>query len=294
MDATRAEKTRLGLFLIFTGAVLVISIVFLIGRKLAVKTDDYFTRISESVTGLSAGSTVKQNGVDIGEITTITTDSGDVQKSVLHFKVARGTAMKTDMTATLGSYGITGLKYLEITGGNYDSPDVPPGGEVRSGLSMLGRLALRADSIASKVDRLLTNFIAITGGRNQENLDRLIGSSASLVVSMDSLTRDMQSVKPGRRLKHILEDAEATAADAREKVRMTDVAGTMEEYKRTAIQVAKTAQTLDVTVRNTQEDLTVVLSHLKETMKNMNTFSREIKENPAVLLRGERKQERLP
>jgi phospholipid/cholesterol/gamma-HCH transport system substrate-binding protein len=294
MDATRAEKTRLGLFLIFTGAVLVISIVFLIGSRLAVKTDDYFTRISESVTGLSAGSTVKQNGVDIGEITTITTDSGDVQKSVIHFKVARGTAMKTDMTATLGSYGITGLKYLEITGGNYGSPDVPPGGEVRSGLSMLGRLALRADSIATKVDRLLTNFIAITGGRNQENLDRLIGSSASLAVSMDSLTREIQDVKPGHRLKRILEDAEATAADAREKVRRTDVAGTMEEYKRTAIQVAKTAQTLDVTVRNTQEDLTVVLSHLKETMKNMNTFSREIKENPAVLLRGEHKQERLP
>ncbi len=285
MEATRAEKTRLGLFLILTGVAFAIAVIFLVGSKLSIRTNGYFTRVSESVTGLDKGSPVKQNGVDIGQITTITTDSGDVQKSIVHFQVARGTAMKTDMVATLGTYGITGLKYLEITGGSYSSPDVPSGGEVRSNLSMLGRLALRADSIASKVDQLLGNIISITNGENREHLNRLIESSASLTVAMDSLTRDFESVQPGRHLKHILIDAEATVAEAREKVHKSDLEGTVG-------QIQKTAQTMDVTMRNTQEDLTVVLSQLKETMKNMSTFSREIKENPSVLLRGEDKQER--
>ena len=292
MEATRAEKTRLGLFLILTGIALVISVIFLLGGKLLMRTDSYYTRMTESVTGLESGSPVKQNGVDVGQITGITTDSGDVQKSIVHFQVMRGTAMKTDMVATLGNYGITGLKYLEITGGSYNSPSIDPGGEVRSSLSMLGRLAVRADSIASKVDQLLGNVIEVTNGKNREHLNRFIESSASLTVAMDSLARDFQSVKPGPHLKHILADAEAAASDARKKMAQTDLAGTVEQYKQAAAQIQKTAQTMDVTMRNTQEDLSVILNHLKETMTNMNTFSREIKENPAILLRGEDKQER--
>ena len=34
------------------------------------------------------------------------------------------------------------------------------------------------------------------------------------------------------------------------------------------------------------------MQSVKETMKNMNAFSRQIRENPSVLLRSEEKQER--
>ncbi len=285
MEATRAEKARLGLFLIVTGSALVLCILLLVGRKLAVRSDPYFTRISESVTGLETGSPVKQNGVDVGEISAINTDSTDVQKSIIHFHVKRGTAMKTDMTATLGSYGITGLKYLEITGGNYASPDIAPGGEVRSSLSTLGRLTERADSIADKVDRLMGNIIAITSVQNQHYWDQLLQSTASLTSAMDSVTRDIQSVHPGKRVQDILAGAEATVDDMRGQVRRSNLDSTVRDYR-------KIAQTLDVTTRNTEEDLTTILANTKETLKNMNAFSREIKDNPAVLLRGEDKQER--
>jgi hypothetical protein len=45
-------------------------------------------------------------------------------------------------------------------------------------------------------------------------------------------------------------------------------------------------------VKNSQEDIAVTVTNLKETMKNMNTFSRQIKENPSMLLRREEKTER--
>jgi len=52
------------------------------------------------------------------------------------------------------------------------------------------------------------------------------------------------------------------------------------------------AQKLDITVLRIQEDLSQSMNNLKETMKNMNAFSRQIRENPSVLLRSEEKQER--
>ena len=294
MEATRAEKTRLGVFILLTGAALTLSVFFLIGRKLMAKTDIYFTRLEESVTGISLGSPVKQNGVDIGEISFIGTDSTNIRMSIVTIKVNRGTPMKTDMVASLGSYGITGLKYLEITGGSYSSPNLTEGGEIRSRLSMMGRVILQADSIAAKIDLLLGNAISMTEAGSRQHINKLLESSASLSISLDSLARDFQKLKPGQRIEHILSGTELAVSDLREKIRKTDVPGTMEEYRKAAQDMQKVAQSMDATVRRTQEDLAISMTNLKDALKNMSTFSRQIKDNPSILLRGEDKQERRP
>ncbi len=292
MEATRAEKTRLGLFILVMIAGFVVSVIFLIGGVFTAKTVTYFTRLEEPVTGLEPGTPVKQNGVDIGQVSSITTDSSDIQKTVVRFRVKAGTPMKTDMVATLGNYGITGLKYLEITGGSYASTDLPPGGEVKSRLSLLGGFALRADSIAVKIDHLLGNAIEITQAQNRNHLDQLMASSASLSASLDSLARDLHKIRPGERVDRLLSSAAATVDDLHRQIRQADLPGTLKEYRTAAQDMQTVAQHLDVTVRRSQEDLGVALSNLKEALKNVNSFSRQIKENPSVLLRGEDKQER--
>src|SRR5688572_29626346 len=108
MEATRSEKARLGIFIIALSAVGVALVLFLVGGKIFTRSDAYFTRMDESITGLGPGSSVRQNGVDVGQITEITADSLNIQRTVVHFSVRRGTHIKTDMSATLGSYGITG------------------------------------------------------------------------------------------------------------------------------------------------------------------------------------------
>jgi len=76
------------------------------------------------------------------------------------------------------------------------------------------------------------------------------------------------------------------------KIHDAEIDQTIHEYRKAAEGITGVAQKLDVTVMRVQEDLSQSMSNMKETMKNMNTFSRQIKENPSVLLRGEDKQER--
>lgn len=292
VDVSKAEKARLGVFLLASGAVLAAVVFILVGKKLLTRKVEYFTRISESVSGAELGSPVKRNGVEVGNIIAIYTDSSDINKAIVRFEVNKDAPIKTDMTATLGSFGITGLKYIELTGGSYDSPDVEPGGEVRSQLSTLGRITLRADSIATKVDRLLGNIVSITESQNRQSIDRLIQSSAALSASLDTLVMDVSRIKPGKRMDAILGEMEAVAKDLKTKVRKAEVEQTVREYRKAAEGITGVAQKLDLTVLRVQEDLTQSMGNLKETMKNMNTFSRQIKENPSVLLRGESKQER--
>ncbi len=292
MDVSKAEKARLGAFLLGSAGLLVTVLFILVGKHLFIKKVPYYTRLAESVSGLELGTPVKQNGVEVGEISGISTDSGDVTKAIVRFTVSKGTPMKTDMVASMGSYGITGLKYIEITGGSYSSPDIPPGGEVKSELSTWGKLTVRADSIALKVDHLLGNIIGITETQNKEHIDRLIKSSADLSAGMDTLTRDIISIRPGKRLDGILAQLEAASKDMKGKIHDAEIDQTIHEYRKAAEGITGVAQKLDVTVMRVQEDLSQSMSNMKETMKNMNTFSRQIKENPSVLLRGEDKQER--
>ena len=292
MEVTKAEKARLGIFLLGAAGLLCLIVFLMLGKHFFVKKVPYFTRLQESVSGLELGTPVKQNGVEVGNIMAIITDSADVTKSIVRFEVTAGTPMKTDMLASMGSYGITGLKYIEITGGSYSSPNIPIGGEVKSELSIWGKITMRADSIAAKVDHLLGNVIGLTETQNKTHIDRLIKSSADLSESLDQLTQDIVRIHPGQRMDAILGQLESASKEIKKKVHDAEIDETVHAYHKAADGISGVAQKLDLTVLRVQEDLTQSMSNLKETMKNMNTFSREIKENPTILLRGEDKQER--
>ena len=292
MDVSKAEKARLGAFLLGTTGFLLVVLFVMVGKKFLTRKVPYFTRLSESVSGLELGTPVKQNGVEVGNISGISADTADITRSVVYFEVSKGTPMKTNMVATMGSYGITGLKYLEITGGSYKSPDIPEGGEVKSELSTFGKITVRADSIAYKIDRLLGNVISFTESQNRAQLEHLIQSSANLSASLDSLAQDVSRVKPGKRVESILTQMEAATSALKTKIQKAEVDETIHAYRKAADGLTGVTQKVDLTVLRIQEDLAQSMSNLKETMKNMNTFSRQIKENPSVLLRGEEKQER--
>jgi len=292
MQASRAEKARLGIFLLAAAAAVGLTLFFLLGKKLVEKTVPYYSLFVESVTGLEPGSPIKQNGVDIGTVKSMSTDSGDITKTIVRFEVRKGVPIKTDMVAALGSYGITGMKYVEVTGGSYGAADIPPGGELPSSMSTLGRITLRADSIAYKIDRLLGNVIQITDDGNRNNLNRLVKTTTDLSLAMDSLIGEIQAVNPGPRLENILNNADLAMKDVRDKIHRTNIEGTVEEYRKAAKGMTELTVKLDVTVRRIQEDLAVSMSQMRDAMKNMNSFSRQIKENPSVLIRGEDKKER--
>ena len=292
MDVSKAEKARLGIFLIGTAALLALVLFVMVGKKLFTKKVPYFTRLSESVSGLELGTPVKQNGVDVGNIVAILTDTADITRSVVRFEVAKGTPIKQDMTASMGSYGITGLKYLEITGGSYAAPDVPPGGELRSEMSTLAKITQRADSIAYKIDRLLGNVLALTESQGRAQLEKLVNSSVRLAAGLDSLTTDIARIKPGKRVDAILAQVESATTTLKDKIKQAEIDETVHEYRKAAEGATGVAQKLDITVLRIQEDLSQSMNNLKETMKNMNAFSRQIRENPSVLLRSEEKQER--
>ena len=114
MDVSKAEKARLGIFLLGTSAFLAVVLFIMVGKKIFTKKVPYYTKLIESVSGLELGTPVKQNGVEVGNISFINTDSSDISKSVVHFEVSQGTPMKADMNSARPPMMTTPTKMVAI------------------------------------------------------------------------------------------------------------------------------------------------------------------------------------
>jgi phospholipid/cholesterol/gamma-HCH transport system substrate-binding protein len=84
--------------------------------------DIYQASISESVSGLNQGASVKYRGVDVGRVKQITLRPDNPEEVVVLLEIERGTPVKQDTFAVLQTQGLTGLASVELTGGTKSAP----------------------------------------------------------------------------------------------------------------------------------------------------------------------------
>ena len=84
--------------------------------------DRYDASVEESVSGLNPKAPVKYNGVDVGQVERIWLDPENPQRVKLRFQIEQGTPVKVDTVATLKTQGLTGIAYVELSGGTPGSP----------------------------------------------------------------------------------------------------------------------------------------------------------------------------
>jgi len=82
--------------------------------------DDVLYRIHfpDSVSGLTAGDSVKYRGVDVGSVKTMIVDPDDARLVRVDVRLRKETPVKTDTRASLELKGITGVVFIELNGGN--------------------------------------------------------------------------------------------------------------------------------------------------------------------------------
>ena len=77
--ATKSQKVKLGIFLIATVALFIVSLVLITGMEMWEDQDRYYIEFTESVSGLEVGAPVKLRGVGVGSVTQIRLDRENVE-----------------------------------------------------------------------------------------------------------------------------------------------------------------------------------------------------------------------
>ncbi len=123
---SKINYTLVGLFVVGLAAGL-FAFIFWLGKYADNYEYDYYqVYMDESVAGLSPDASVKYKGVEIGIVEKIGLKPENPELVRLLLKIKRGTPIKIDTTATLKSFGLTGLAYLELEGGKQDAPLLKP------------------------------------------------------------------------------------------------------------------------------------------------------------------------
>ncbi len=119
----KVNFAAVGAFVIGLGAVLVAVVLWLAaGGELHHQIDLYRAVSDESVSGLNINAPVKYRGVDVGKVKEIHLVANNPQQVQLTFAIERGTPVKTDTVATLSTQGLTGIAYIELSGGSTNAP----------------------------------------------------------------------------------------------------------------------------------------------------------------------------
>jgi phospholipid/cholesterol/gamma-HCH transport system substrate-binding protein len=264
---------------------LVVAIALLTGRTGA--TQPYFTML-RSVPGIATGTLVLFQGYRVGRIASVeplVTAAG--HRFRVELEVDRRLNVPDDSVAFLTT-GLLSAVNVNIDGGS-SSVFLVPGGEIRSReptdiFSTLTDVAGDANDLVKDLDGILERNVAPlidSAGRQMQALsDRLaallspdnVEGMQRIVANLDRTTGDVARLVGELHTTRVAVDGLLGKIDALVENNQEHLDHTVSDLQ---YSVESVARHIDTVTRN-----------LEATTRNMNDFSREIRANPALLLRG--------
>lgn len=180
---TRANYVLIGAFAASTVVAAFLFLVWLTGFEGDAEFKTYDVIFDGSVAGLSVGGDVRYNGIKVGEVTQIAL-AADPRLVRSRINVDERTPVTRDSQAQLEFQGITGVAFIELTGGTPNSPELMPEGDNEFPVIVADR---------SAVQQLITSAPRVLTAANDllVRLDRLLGENEG---QLSATVRDVETV----------------------------------------------------------------------------------------------------
>ncbi|MEL6362484.1 MAG: MlaD family protein [Pseudomonadota bacterium] len=261
--------------------------------------DEYDIVFEERVSGLSVGAPVRFNGIQKGEVETLSIDPENPSIVIARVKVEDDTPVKTDTTAELELVGFTGLAIIQLAGGGPDKPLLKD--EVRgiprieadsSGFAVFlegsGDIVNAANRLLSPkntqaVTDILDNIKVITEAvaENDEEINQIVGDAAVITQNLAETTNRLAKV-----------------SDQLEKLIGSDAPEAMEEATLMLEEARVLIADLDTVVKENSEPIALfteqglaqvgpAVAEARRLFRTLDQVLREVDRDPRGYLLGE-------
>lgn len=142
---------------------------------------DYEVRFTEAVTGLSEGGMVQYNGINIGNVRDLSLAPEDPRIVVAQIRIQADAPVREDTVARLALTGLTGIAFIQLSGGSPDSPPLAaqPGRDlplIRSEESALQKLMSSSEDIATTASEVLLRLRNLLSAENAQRITNTLAS----------------------------------------------------------------------------------------------------------------------
>lgn len=193
---TRASYFLVGLFVLALMVGMFGFVVWLSRFEIKDENTYYYVYFRGAVTGLSVGSTVRYRGVPVGTVTQIELDAVNVEVVEVLLAIKKNTPIKTDTIASLQLQGITGLSFVQLSGGTRDAPLLEPRpgkrrAVIESRPSAIEQVFENAPELVAKIQTLATRATEVLSEENKNHVTAILRNietfSGTLARSSDAI-----------------------------------------------------------------------------------------------------------
>lgn len=320
---TRASYLLVGAFALIAIAGFAVAVVWMMGANLESTTARYAIFFKGSVSGLKVGNAVQYRGIPVGVVSDLEINPKNVEQVRATIEINPKTPVKTDTVAGLGYQGITGVAYIELTGGTHGAPALEPApgqklAVIKSKPSQLQELFEAAPELVTRVTHLVNLAIKFLGPENQEHVAEILDDVAIITGTVADRSDEIGAIIGDVRIavndvRGVAVEADATVREigtlAKSVRRLADTldeevdgmgpvaSETLQEINKTAVEFRKTATALsEVIDRNKGAidtfassglyEFTQLLADARTLVTALTRLTGQIEQDPARFLFG--------
>lgn len=312
-------KTRLkvGIFVTVSFFIFAAAVLWLAGSRFLRPVDSYQILFDQSVSGLLPGAAVEYQGVTVGKVEVVQLTRDVPPRAAVTVALQPGTPIRTDTSAHLIGSLVTGIRFIELSGGSATAPALEFGGTIPVTGGEFEEFRDRASAIAERLLNTLTrieqdllspdNRVAIaTFLKNASHLSETLSTSfdeistpetrASLKTMVDNLGKAAEGIKNATdAINDIKGDLYSEGRAAIVQVRQTaavtaNLANDVRELTQHADDLIARTNHLtthaNTVLDENRTDLNRLLANLAETSRHLKDTMNTLRQDPSTLVWG--------
>jgi phospholipid/cholesterol/gamma-HCH transport system substrate-binding protein len=312
-------KTRLkvGIFVTISFFILAAAVLWLAGSRFFQPVDNYKIVFEQSVSGLLPGAAVEYLGVTVGKVEGVRLTNETPPRASVTVALEPGTPIRKDTSAHLVGSLVTGIRFVELTGGSATAPPLEFGGTIPVSTGEFEQFRDQASEIATRILSTLTrieqdllneeNRAAFsTFLRNASHISETLSTSlddvstpatrASLKAMVDNLAQAAAGIKNATdAINDIRSDLFNEGRTMLTQIRQTaavtaKLAGETREIVKHATDLAKHADQLavrfDDVVADNHKEFRQLLLNLSEASRHLKETVSTLKDDPSEIVWG--------
>ena len=273
---TKAHYTIVGLMVVILGAALAAAIVWLsVGLDRPVY-NTFLVYMDQSVSGLSIEAPVRYNGVTVGYVRSLDLNPTNAQEVIVTLAIKAGSPITTSTIATLTSQGVTGIAYIDLSAKTPNAPLVktrsdPPYPIIPAVPSLMVQLSSIVKDASMQFQGVSHSVQSVLDAQNSENIKQILINLN--VVTQNLAANEAQFNQMIQSSAKLINNASVASQQLPELVK---------NLNQSAISLNQAAGL----ARTGMIPAVSLLNHLDTISGNVEVFSEELKNNPAILVRG--------
>lgn len=303
---TKANHVLIGAFTLAVSAGLLLFALWAAKYASESSWAEYDVIFREAVTGLSVGGMVQYNGITVGSVRHLSLAPDDPGQVIARIRVGADTPVLRDTTARLALTGLTGVAFIQLSGGSPGSPRLlaredEPVPVIVAEESALQKLFASSEDIAIAASEVLVRLRNILSDENAARIATTLSNIDAVTTTIAAEREDIGAlIRSAREASERLEgslrrfDRLATALDENLTDELPQLLGNL---RRTMTQVDSLTRRADVILAENHESLASfgsqglaqvgpALAELRELLRELTRISARLEDNPAAFLLG--------